>query len=238
MLEIYGVEGNLRNDLMQTAREARQKGWWHAYVDVPQTTFIGIEAEVASIATYHSQIIPGLVQTADYARAVMHSVLIDLRDDEIERRVDLRITRQEKILMQEDPPMLWMVLDEAALRRVVGGLEIMVRQLEHLIEIATLPSVTLQVLPFAAGEHAGIDGTFVIYGFAEPADPAIVYLENPVSDFYLDKPEAVRRYSRLFDHIRAAALAPDDSVKFLSKLFPEMSEGSRDRYGAFPHDVA
>lgn len=222
MLEIYGVAGEPREALIQIAREARQTGWWHAYGDViKESAYVGLEVAAASIRSYEALLVPGLLQTTQYARAATRAVRPDQPQEQIERQVELRMARQA-ILTQDDPPALWAILDEAALRRPVGEHGIMVEQLHHLIEVAELAAVTLQVLPYSAGEHAGMDGAFTILSFPEPADPAVVYLENATSDLYLENPDEIRRYSLLFDHLRAAALKPNDSTAFLGALVKEM----------------
>jgi Domain of unknown function (DUF5753) len=166
-------------------------------------------------------VVPGLLQTVDYARAVIGAVRPGLGPDEIERRVEVRTARQRD-LTQADPPALWVVIDEAALRRPVGGRQVMRSQVERLLEAEAWPTVTLQVLPLDAAEHAGMDGSFTIYEFSEPADPAVVYLENATSDLYLETADEVRRYMLLFDHLRAAALKPRDSRGFLCELASEL----------------
>jgi len=227
MLGLYGVEGEERDHLVQIAREARQKGWWHAYVDVPQTAYVDMEAEAASIRIYEGLVLPGLVQTRTYARAVLQAVRVDLRPDELERRVEFRMARQ-RLLSQGDPPMLWMIVDESVVRRPVGGLSAMREQLHHLVKLTELPAVTFQVLPYEAGAHAGMDGPFTIFTFPDSADLEVIYFENTQNDFYLESVEAIRRYKFLFDHLRAAALKPDDSIALLISLAEELplkSEG-------------
>ncbi len=222
MLEIYGVSGDQREALIQIAREARQRGWWHAYGDViKESAYVGLEVAAASIRSYGVILVPGLLQTTEYARAVARAVRPDLRPEQIERQVELRMARQA-ILTQDDPPALWAVVDEAVLRRSVGEHGVMGEQLRRLIEAAELPTVTLQVLPSAAGEHAGMDGAFTILSFPESADRDVVYLENATSDLYLESTEEIRRYTLLFDHLRAAALSPDDSTALLTKLVKEL----------------
>jgi transcriptional regulator with XRE-family HTH domain len=217
MLALYGVDGKQRDELMQLARESRQKGWWNTYDDRVIRTLIGFEAAATSIRAYEAMLIPGLLQTVDYARAVLRAVRPELRPEQIERRVEVRTARQRD-LTQADPPTLWVVVDEAALRRPVGGRDVMHEQLRRLAEAAAWPAVTMQVLPFDAAEHAGMDGAFTIYEFSEPADPAVVYLENATSDLYLETAEELRRYTLLFEHLRATALDPKDSSEFLSQL--------------------
>lgn len=222
MLELYGVSGGQRDALIQIARETREKGWWQAYSDVPIVpAYVGLEVAAASIRIYQSLVVPGLLQTVEYARAVIRSVFPELHPEEVERRVELRMARQA-LLTQDDPLSLWVILDEAALRRRIGGSEVMREQLRHLTESATPPTVTLQVLPFAAGGHAGIDGAFTILGFPEPADPDVVYLDHAGGDLYLESAHEIQRYALLFDHLRAAALKPEDSMDFLTALTKEL----------------
>jgi len=225
MLELYGVKDAQRDELMQIAREGRQKGWWHTYDDTVIRTLIGFEAAATSIRTYAALLVPGLLQTVDYARAITRAVQPDLSPDDVEGRVKVRTARQEH-LMENDPPSHWVVLDEAVFRRPVGGHEVMSDQVRHLRKAAESPTMTLQVLPFTAREHAGMDGSFVIYGFAEAADLDVVYLENATSDVYLERVEEVRRYTTLFEHLCAAASTPEDSAAFLDKLAVEFEQPS------------
>jgi transcriptional regulator with XRE-family HTH domain len=217
MLELYGVDGQQRDALIQIAREGRLKGWWHSYDDWVIRKLIGFEAAATSIRTYEVLLIPGLLQIQDYARAVTRAVRPELRLEEVERRVEVRTARQRH-LAEGDRPRLWAILDEAALRRPVGGREVMRKQLRHLLEAVTSSNVTLQVLPFSIGEHAGMDGSFTIYDFSEPSDPAVVYLENATSDLYLETLEELDRYTLLFEHLRAAALGPTDSLALLARV--------------------
>jgi hypothetical protein len=218
MLELYGIGGEQRDALISIARGAREKAWWHAFSDVPfGVPYVGLEAAAAQIRTYEALLVPGLLQTPDYARAVSRVLAPQLDPKETERRVELRIGRQV-LLTLENSPILNAVIDEAVLRREVGGPEVTRRQLHRLLEASTLPTVTIQVLPFAAGEHAGMSGAFTILTFSEPADPEVVYLEHNTNDLYLQDPEEIRQYSILFDHLGNAALAPDDSRAFLADL--------------------
>ncbi|WP_216205976.1 helix-turn-helix domain-containing protein [Amycolatopsis aidingensis] len=211
MLELYGVSGDDREALVQLAREARKQGWWHAYKEVFNGTFVGLEADASSLQAFQALLVPGLLQTEQYAREVIRGMRPDAEESDIQRRVAARMARQE-LLTDSNPPEYWAVIDEAVLHRVVGSREVMTRQLHRLAEVARMPHVTLQVLPFAAGAHAGMEGPFVILGYPEHADPDVVYLESTGSGFFLELPPEVRRYSLMFDHLRAAALKPDDSV--------------------------
>jgi transcriptional regulator with XRE-family HTH domain len=221
MVELYGVTGRERDGLIQIAREARRKGWWYPYSDLPVATYVGLEAEATSTRMYTGFLVPGLLQTPDYAREALHAIRPDLGPEEIERRVEVRMARQP-LLTQDDPLTLWAVLDEGALRRVIGGQEVMRQQLLRLVEATALPNVTLQVLPFSAGAHAGLDGPFTIIGFREPADHDVVFMENTMSDLYLEESDEIRRYSMLFEHICAAADKPDDSAAFFAMVAEEL----------------
>lgn len=185
-------------------------------------TRVGLEIAAASIRQYAGLLVPGLLQVSDYAVAVLRAIRLDLKPqpEEIERRVELRMARQS-ILTQDDPPAVWMVLDEAALRRPVGGRKVMRQQLQHLAEMGSVRNVTLQVLPYTAGEHPGLDGGFSIIGFPERADPDVVYIET-TSDLYLEEADAIDRYTLLFDHIRAVGLSPAESTEFLASVAREL----------------
>ncbi|MFI5841004.1 helix-turn-helix domain-containing protein [Catenuloplanes sp. NPDC051500] len=220
MLDIYGIDGDESSELVQISREARQKGWWHPYSTVLTGAYVGLEAEANSVRAYEQQVVPGLLQTEEYARAMIRSARPDISADEVERRVRVRIERQS-LLMQDDPIDLWMVLDEAVVGRPVGGDAVMRAQIQHLVDRADLPNVTLQVLPFSAGAHAGMDGTFTILDFPEPTDTDVVYAENATGGLFLEKADELRKYVFIFDHIRAAALRPEESVALLADLAKE-----------------
>ncbi len=220
MLGIYGVVGAECEELIQIAREARQKGWWHPFSPVLSGAYVGLEAAAGSIRAYEQQVIPGLLQTEDYARAMIRSARPDITGEEIEQRVRVRMGRQS-LLTQDDPIELWVVLDETVVSRPVGGDTVMRAQLERLVEAADLPNVTLQILPFEVGAHAGMDGTFTILGFPEAGDPDVVYAENATGGLFLEKRDELQKYVFIFDHIRAAAIRPEVSVALISKLAEE-----------------
>jgi transcriptional regulator with XRE-family HTH domain len=231
MAELYGVTGTLRDELLQIARDARKKGWWHNYPDLPIVSLAGLEAATHSMSMYAALLVPGLLQTEDYARTVFRALRPDLSNEEVQRRVEFRMNRQS-ILNDQDPPELWVVLDEAVLRRLVGGAITMRSQLDRLIELADFPKITLQVMPFKTGAHAGMDGSFLIIRFPEIADPDVVYLEHPTADIYLEQPENIHRFTRLFDHLLATALDPTDSVAFITALAKEFAEGQETAKGS------
>jgi transcriptional regulator with XRE-family HTH domain len=224
MLQIYGVTGQRLEDLLQMAREARQKSdLYTEFQDISyKRTMADLEVEAEFINQYSALLVPGFLQIPDYARATLRAIRIKEEPGEIERRVEFRLARQ-KVLTQPDATVaLWVVLDEAALRRQVGGREVMRTQLERLTEAAELPNITLQVLPFSAGAHAGMDGEFTIIGFPDPVDPGVVFIENSTRDLYLEDDGAIRRYRQLFDHLRAAALDPSESVAFIVNMAKEL----------------
>ncbi len=218
MLELYEVDAQQRDALIEIAREARQKGWWHAYRDVPVVpASIGLEEGATALRMYAALLVPGLLQTRDYAIAVLRALQPSLDAEQFERWVDLRLRRQS-LLDRVGAPALWTILDEAVLRRPVGGAEVMRDQLRRLAEASERPNVTLQVLPFAAGEHAGMDGGFTIFGFSRSADSDVVHLDNSSGDLYLEDPEEIRRYNEVFDQLKTAALRPDDSLALVVGL--------------------
>jgi Domain of unknown function (DUF5753) len=174
------VTGAERDGLIQLTREARQPGWWHSFRDVlpnPYEVYIGLEAGAASIRNFEPIVVPGLLQTEGYARETFRNGPRELDPDEVQRRVEVRLARQQ-ILARDDRPRLWAVIDEAVLHRAVGGVSVMRRQLRHLAESAQQGKTTIQVVPYRAGAQAGTTGPFVILGFPEPTDPAVVYVET------------------------------------------------------------
>ncbi|HET9138006.1 helix-turn-helix transcriptional regulator [Actinophytocola sp.] len=211
MLELYALPEDQREVLVQLAREARKKGWWHAYNEVFTGAFVGLESDASSLRAYQALLVPGLLQTEDYTRAVIKAIAPDHSDEIVERRVTARQSRQ-KLLTDPQPPEYWVIMDEAVLNRTVGGKEVMRGQLLRLLETAEMPHVTLQVLPFDAGAHAGMEGPFMILGFPEQADPDVVYVENTTAGSYLEEPSDVHRYTLMFDHLRATALKPADTL--------------------------
>jgi transcriptional regulator with XRE-family HTH domain len=226
LLDTYGVAGAERDQLLQIARERRQQYWWREYKDLPNIAVAGLEADASTIWQYSTQLVPGLLQTDSYARAVLEAIRLDAKPGDIERRLELRIHRQA-LLTSENAPEYWVVLDEAVVRRQVGGPAAMAEQLRQLIEVAKLPNVTLQLLPFGSGEHAGMDGEFTLYHYRESADPDVVYIENTGSDLYLEAPEVTRRYNKIFDHLRAAAQNPGESIRTLDSIQSQLDQLER-----------
>jgi transcriptional regulator with XRE-family HTH domain len=224
LLRLYGVTdpGEVAA-LVTLAREGNEPGWWVQYSDLlPQwfRAYVDLESAASLIRTYQGQFVPGLLQTEEYTRAVIHGSQLDESPEEAKRRVALRSGRQT-LLERPDAPMLWAVVDEAALRRPVGGPKVMRAQLERLIEATELPNVTLQVLPFSAGAHPAMVGAFSILRFAERELPDVVYLEHLTNALYLDKREDVDQYLHVMDQISAHSKPPTSTVEILSAVLQE-----------------
>jgi transcriptional regulator with XRE-family HTH domain len=221
MLEFYGVTPERRDELVEFARTARKKGWWEAYSDTLVVPLVGLEVAAQRILDYDAMVVPGLLQTEDYARALVRAHRPDISADQVERRVEFRMARQD-LLTREAPPRLEVVLEECVLRRPVGGPNVMRAQLQRLVDATSLPAVRLQVLPLDVGEHGAMSGAFTVYRFDEPASPDVVYLEHTTSDLYVESPEQVERYNSAFDRLRAAAMRPRRSIAFLKSLVDEL----------------
>lgn len=222
LLDVYNVHGTARDELLILARQARQRGWWHSYGDViPEwfQIFVGLEAEAAELRSYDTELVPGLLQTPDYYRGYISTAPMASSPEEIDRKIDFRQARQARIT-GANPLKLWAIMNEAVIRRPVGGQTTMY-QLRHLVETSERPNVTLQVLPFAAGPHPAMDGGFVILEFPQAPDPDVVYLENQVGSLYLEEPTGIDRYNLLFNHLRAKALDPDQTRSLLAQAAKE-----------------
>jgi Domain of unknown function (DUF5753)/Helix-turn-helix domain len=228
LLTFYGVETHEAQELVQIAREARQKGWWHPYSTVLVGAYVGLEAAARRVRTYEQQVIPGLLQTENYALAMIRAARSSDSVKEIGRRVHVRLARQS-LLTQDDAVDLHVVLDEAVLSRPVGGDDVMRDQLARLIEVHQQPNVTLQVLPFAVGAHAGMDGPFTILDFPDPGDADVVYAENATGGLFLEKEEELKKYHSIFDALASAALGPEESTRMLAMLMKEPLWRSRPR---------
>jgi transcriptional regulator with XRE-family HTH domain len=220
MLEMYGVtDPAQRQVLVDMAREGHRKGWWAAYDDVLPSgfdIFVGLEAETTGIRSYENSVVYGLLQTQDYARAVLRELQPRLTIEQVDRQVDLRMARQRRL--EEEPALdLWVIHDEAVIRRAVGGSAVMRGQLTRLLEVAVRPGMTLQVLPFESGAHAGLRGPFSILEFPDRTDSRIAHVESVGGFIYMEKEREVRACSDAFDRLRAAALAPGASTDLIAK---------------------
>jgi len=217
LLDIYDLASDERETLLTLARQAKERGWWHPYASaVPDwfQVYVGLETEASTIREYAAELVPGLLQTEGYYRAFLMSVAP--ADPGNDKKIEVRLARQER-LTNDDPPGYWAVLNEAAIRRVVGGAEVMRGQLEHIAAVAELPKVTVQVLPFSAGVHPAMDGSYSILGFPEAHDPDVVYLENQAGSIYLEEADEAERFSQMFSHLIAKALSPEDSVRLIQE---------------------
>lgn len=225
LLTLYGVsEPKERESLLNLARHANNPGWWHHFTDIlPPTfqSFLGLEGASTLIRTYELQFVPGLLQTPDYARAIMLLGHAGEPPEEIERRVDLRMQRQQ-VLTKSDPPQLWAVIDEAVLRRPIGGTAVMKAQIEALIAVSRMPNVRLQIIPFMSGGHAAAGGSFTILRFPESDLPDVVWVEHLTSSIYLDKREDVDVYAMAMERVCIEAEPPNHTPELLEKLLTEV----------------
>jgi transcriptional regulator with XRE-family HTH domain len=216
---VYEVEDHrIVDSLMQMAKDSRQQGWWHSFGDIPYSVYIGLETDAASLRVYDPQVVPGLLQTRGYAEALITGALPETTTTDIEKRVQVRMRRQERIAAPDNPLRLWTVLDESALRRVVGSRQLMRDQLEHLVEQSQLPHVTVQVIPFELGAHPGLNGQYAILEFPDAADSSVVYIEGVTSDLYLEKANDVQQYSVMYEHLRAQALNVEQSRQLIAGI--------------------
>lgn len=226
MCMVYGAPGDLTEALMGLAKETKARGWWHAYGDViPEgfDVYVGLEEAAASLSSYQSDIVPGLLQTEGYAREITRTHVRGVSDEDLDGRVGLRIERQALITRTTDPPTLRVVLSEAVLRRPIGGHEVMAQQLAHLVYVSELPNVTIRVVPLAAGMHSGVvTGPFVILRFPVNGDgsdtePPTVYADGYTGGLYLDKPKEVEHYDAAFQEIWEASLDEQASQRLISE---------------------
>ncbi|MFE3167681.1 helix-turn-helix domain-containing protein [Streptomyces sp. NPDC059224] len=224
LLDAYGVvEGQLRELLLVLAGAEDTAGrhhWWHAYRGVLPPTyrdFISLESQARAMRTLETSVVPGLLQTPEYARAVTRAAVDGLDDEALDALVKVRLARQD-VLRNHPPLELSAVLDEAVLRREVGGPGVMARQLERLLEAARLPQVRLQVLPFSAGAHIGITGPFVIFSFPSTSDLDVVVLDQLTSSLYLERKEDLQTYAEAFNTLQIHALSPEDSLDYIAGI--------------------
>lgn len=224
LLTLYGVVDNqARAAVLDLVATANEPGWWHRFNDILPTWFqayVGLEEAAARIRTYEVQFVPGLLQTKEYARAVVTAGSAGIGAEEIARRVDLRLERQ-RMFDRPDGPVFWAVIDEAALRRPIGGAEVMRAQLEHLIELMRQPNITIQVMPFSFGGHSAEGGAFTVLRFPDQDLPDVVYVEQLASALYLDKREDVDRYTEVMERLCAVSTTPDETIELLRVIAEE-----------------
>ncbi|GGM40071.1 transcriptional regulator [Longimycelium tulufanense] len=220
LLVLYKVRGQERARLLELAKRAEERGWWETAspgLSNLSRTMIGFEADAVRITTFQLSLVPGLLQTADYTRALMRGGHVPA--GEVEPRVVIRMGRQA-ILSRESPPEYLAIIDEAALRRRLGGTRLMARQLRHIVETAERPNVAVQVLPLSAEGHPGLDGPFTILNYTRGR--SVVHLEHKISSLFLDKPEEVSVFSAAADTLRRTAMDPEQSVKFIEAVAWEL----------------
>src|SRR5579862_141425 len=224
LLTLYGVtDDKARAAMVTLVRQANSSGWWSQYDDVTAewfTDYLGLETAASMIRTFELQFVNGLFQTEDYARAVTMLGHTTAAAEEIDRRVSLRLKRQD-LLTGPEPPQIWSVLDEGALRRPVGGRGVMRAQLQRLIELTELRHVTVQVVPFARGGHAAAGGSFTMLRFSDPDVADVVYIEQLTSALYLDKREHVDHYLEIINQLSTEALTPVQSTRFLAEIIQQ-----------------
>ncbi|WP_189247366.1 helix-turn-helix domain-containing protein [Streptosporangium pseudovulgare] len=219
LLDAYGVTGSERVDLLALQKEAKQRGWLHGLeADLPDkySTYIGLEAEAQKAINYESLFVPGLLQTEDYARSVVRGVLPTATEAEVESFVTARMQRQG-LLENETPLRLWTIIDQAALCRTVGNHAIMRDQLTHLIQQAQRPHVTVQVIPFSAGAHPGMPGSFIVLKFGTDG-PDVIHIDSMAGDLFLEKETDIQRYNQICEHLQAVALSPNDTTALIASL--------------------
>lgn len=220
LLDLYEAAAEQRADLLAVQSGSNDQGWlrpYHSELPEEYTAYIGFEAEARAVRNYESLFIPGLAQTEDYARAVVKGGLPTAGQKEVAQRVQARMERQA-LLAKEHPLQLWAIVDEAAIRRMVGGRSVMQEQAQHLLKLMEEPHITFQVIPFDKGAHAGMTGSFVHMDFPDPADPELVYVDTPAGDLFLESEAEIRRYKSMFEHLQAVAVGPNDSADLLTKV--------------------
>lgn len=230
LLDLYGVKDEARRadvlDLVRADKE-QQKPWWRKYSTVLTATrydgYLALEAGATSLASYQPMLVPGLLQTEDYARAVISQMRMELTPPQVEALVKVRMERQSSRLAGDHPAKLWAILDEAVLRRTVGSAEVMRDQMRKLTEASEQPNVTVQLLPFSLGAHPGLYGPFVILTFPDPT-PNLVWLENPKNSVYFESADDVDSYTEIFDQLRAGALGPSETRTRMARISKELDQ--------------
>ncbi|GAA2127985.1 helix-turn-helix transcriptional regulator [Streptomyces synnematoformans] len=226
LLDAYGTPAEVREALLNLLRQGPEQGWWEAFEDtLPSTltTYIGLEADAATLRVYALALVHSLLRTEEYSRAVLRAGRPTAPVDELENLVTFHARRQEVLRREPQPLALLVVLDEACLRRAIGGPEVMRAQVEHLIHCArNVPNITLQMLPFSKGAHASLNGSFTILDFPDPTEPGAVYMDTPGGNLYMQKPHDTRRFDATFGDLRGIALDESESVRLLERALEEM----------------
>ena len=215
LCDLYGVTDEAERDrMMALAREGKQQAWWQSY-DLGYATYVGLETEAVAISAFQSSVVHGLLQTADYARAGHEGAMPRLSPDQIEMQIEAKLTRQ-RILTRDNPPRFTVVLDEAALHRVVGGRQVMAAQLAKILEISALPNIVVQVLPYDVGAHPAVESNFTIVELPTPT-PGVVFVEGLIGSTYLERAEDLNRYHEIFNQLQSIALSPKDTADLIAE---------------------
>jgi transcriptional regulator with XRE-family HTH domain len=226
LLDLYDASDADADRLVDLARTSRERGWWENYVgEAPSefATFLGLEAEASSISSFNVLVVPGLLQTEDYSRAMLRSLLL-MPPREVERLIEVRRIRQDRVYGTGNVPLaLHAVFDESILRRQIGGPDVLRDQLKHLVSaVADLPNVEIQVLPHSVGAHPAVTGTFAILSFPRSRDPEIVSVELLDSHLFIEGEKAVYRYILVFNELITKALGPDESLAFIKQVIKDL----------------
>jgi len=223
LCRIYGASAEMETRLLELTRESKKPGWWQDYDEVASrgATYLGLEEAAVSITQYQTIRVPGLLQTADYARAYMRGIVPSMGAEAVEQYVASRVERH-RLLDQEPRLEYWAILDEAVLRRLVGGRAVMRSQLEHLIQLVEERRVTLQVVPFEAGAHAGMEGSFTVLRFPEGSMTDVIYVESRSGQLFLSRPGELAVYRETLDHLRATADSPDRSLETVRRVVADV----------------
>lgn len=223
LCELYGVTDQAERDrMMKLAAEGKQQAWWQSY-DLGYANYVGLEAEAVTISAFQSSVVHGLLHTADYARAGHEGAMPRLDADQIELQIEAKLTRQ-RILSKDKPPRLAVVLDEAALHRMVGGRAVMAAQLDRIAELSARPNIAVQVLPYAVGAHPAVESNFTILELPSPT-PGVVYVEGLIGSVYLERAEDLKRYREIFNELQSVALSPKDTADLIAKLSRAYRDG-------------
>jgi transcriptional regulator with XRE-family HTH domain len=220
---IYHVDDAEQVRLMTLAREAKQQGWWNKFDALAIDPLISLEIEAKWISSHESAIVPWAFQTERYARAVIKDMLPRIEDRILDERVASRMIRQE-LLRSPEPPYFWSLIDESALRRAVGGGDVIREQLYKILNVADTPNVTIQIVPFEVGAYPGLDNTFTLLEFDSSVQSPVVFVENLAGHFYLERESEIQRYKEVLEHLRASALAPASSIKLVQEITKDFEE--------------
>jgi transcriptional regulator with XRE-family HTH domain len=221
MLDLFDVGGDRWTEILELTREAATKGWWRAY-GLDDRGYVPLEADATTVREFAAGTVPGLLQTADYARELFETSLRPRSRETLERDVTVRMIRQERLRSADRPLELQAVIEEATLHRLLGGRTVMRAQLQRLIEMAELPSVTVQILPTAVAGHPGLDGAFTVLSFEDLGEPDMGYVEHPMGAMHIEKEEDVARARVVLDHLSSVALSPAESTELIERVIAQM----------------